>query len=204
MAQLWTTGPAHCFVGPYNCGPGAANYLGTADDPPEIDVRPYEEEVFADQGGDKVAFDSSDQGQDALISYNFVRFNQLTMQAITSLPNASSAIAGAPTSARGTYLPGDMGTLAMTEGQAITVFVLFPYAAKPFFGGGTTMVPGYRFPVCKLVMEKYTKLGPKATRIPMAWHARRLFDPTAGANSYGVGTFTLFDYNVTGLILATN
>jgi hypothetical protein len=204
MAQLWTTGPAHCFVGPFNCQPSAANYLGTAVRKPKISKRKYEEEAYADQGGNKVAFDTSDQGEDALIEYNFTRFNWLTYQAISNVPNVSSAIAGTPTAEPGTYLPGDIGTFGMTEEQGITVFVLFPYAAKPFYGAGTTMPAGYRFPNCKIVLDVLEGLGPDALVIPLAWHARRIFDPTANPNAYGVGTFTLYDFNVSGLSVATN
>jgi hypothetical protein len=195
VGQLYVTGPANFFVGVINASPGSALYLGTAEIEPSIEIRPFEEEVFNDLGGNRVAFDTSDQGQDAFIVYELSRWVEPVVQAVVTLPAPGSAVSGSPTNQRGTYPPGGMGTLAMTEGQAITLFIQFPYVAKLAY---TLMNPGYRFPVCKLMTEDYSRLGTRARRITLGWHARRTFDTTV-SNAYGTGQMVLYDFNVAGL-----
>jgi hypothetical protein len=206
MAQQYETGPCHLFVAPFNTSSGGGIYLGTSDDPPDIDNQPREQGAKASQGGVAIDFDTADQGQEAFISFTLIRWNETTLLNLISLPDPSSALMGTPASAPGTYVPGGVGTLAMLENQGVTIFLQFPYSAKPAMtvgnavsGAGGPLRRGYRYPFCKMVTENYPRNGTIPMAVTMAFHARRLFNATAGQNSYGVGTFTLYDFDVLSL-----
>src|SRR5262245_7147495 len=102
MAQLWTTGPAHIWVGvggeryvSYQDDGGGdmflfghnnrAVYLGTAEDGPDIDITYDYEEVFFDGTG-TVPHDRIYEGSEATISAVLTRWNEHTIKNLMSNP----------------------------------------------------------------------------------------------------------------------
>lgn len=143
MAQLWCTGPAHIFVG--NGGSASqrtVQYLGTAEQAPQIIIDPQYEQAFNDVGGGLVPIDELYQGEVANVSMVLTRWNEDVLQDIRSLPNFATNSPGAHGSI-------DLGTLMLSEGCTYPLYIKFPYAqAKTAMAG---MPNGYRFWAAKNV-----------------------------------------------------
>jgi hypothetical protein len=170
MAQLYSTGPAHWWVSLQN---SPLLYLGTCEKKPKIVVRPSWSPAYNDLGGQKIPFDMSYQGTEGISLLNLTRFNEPVYQLLATRPSASTKIAS------GINVPGDIGTLLLTEGLAWTVYVYFPYAAKLAYKSGG-MVPGYRFPASYL--EGPDEFEPSTDPInrTLIFHHLRAFDPKTG------------------------
>ena len=203
MAQPYVTGPALIYVGvPNNTGGSSrAFFLGTAEQSPVIEIRPDYEPVFNDLRGGKKPFDLSFQGEEAFTFADLTRWNENVYAALAARPRGATALAlggalgvvagaagVAPT--RGLNIVGDIGTLQLTEGQNIVVWVVFPYASKAAMAG---MPAGYRFPYS--VFEGPDLLKPLGTK-PRKIHI--VFHHMAGYNA-STGAFLTYDHNTSGL-----
>lgn len=205
MAQLFSTGPVAIYVGltagtPYIPGHSAGGitvgtpvFLGHSEKTPNISVRPQVSDAWSDIGGQRVAFDKFYDSQDALVSVDLTRFNYPVYQAI-----ADRAAAGGPrlaTFSPGVNLPGEIGSLMMTEGLTVTLWLRWPYSAKPAYAA---MPGGLRFPATFLQGPDDITSGTVPHKIRCVWYCMRQFN-IGSANSYGAGSFTLYDYNMNGL-----
>ncbi|MDE2101459.1 MAG: hypothetical protein KGL39_29710 [Patescibacteria group bacterium] len=192
MAQLYVSGPALCFVGPMNAPIASCTFLGTTAGDVDIETRPVYENVPNSLGG-TVPFDRALQGEEAIFTLDLTRWNQGLVNSISDWANAGTALGGGVVAVPGFMLPGEIGTLVMTEGQAICVAVVSPYSAKAVYA---TMDPGYRFPVCSCEGVTRGKMGTKELHARLSIHAQRFFDigPT---NAFGAGAFTCYDKKVT-------
>lgn len=116
MAQAWCTGPAYLF-----CQPPAQSvqFLGNTERTPKMRVVREFEPVMNDMAGTKVPYDRLFQGKHIFISGLLTRFNWSVYLALAQLPNVTGD---------GLDIPGDVGTLMMTEGKAVPFWVEFPYA----------------------------------------------------------------------------
>src|SRR5580704_2898398 len=137
LGQLWCTGQCGIFIasGSY-AGAQEIQFLGFAEQKPDIDIHESDEPVFTDPGGGKEETDASWLGESATINLVLTYFTQNPHILLTTMPRTSDAFKGAGIVApvRGTSLPGDVGTLLMTENQYPMLFIQFPYWAKPAFG----------------------------------------------------------------------
>lgn len=190
MAQLYTTGPAHMFVA-FGAGGGSVTpplYLGTCQEKPRIQLRPIYEDVKNDLSAG-ATFDKQFGLEEAFIAADLNRFNESTValvQARNQLPIAAAI-------GRGAFPLGAVGTLMNTEGVAMTLWLQFPYAAKPAYAAGANaMVPGYRFAAVAAVGPDEIEPGTRVMRKLLMFHAIPLYNATTGG-------FLLYDFNVAGL-----
>src|SRR5690348_16792822 len=135
MAQLYTTGPAHIFVGggflsPGSMGTGGGNtppqtssntpvilYLVTCEEAPEIVIEPKYSGTKNDLGGSEIPFDMQYEGEQGLISLDLNRYNEPVYAALASRPRFGGV--------RGLNGGADVGTLMQTEGLSLVTWVLF-------------------------------------------------------------------------------
>jgi hypothetical protein len=139
-----------------------------------------------DLGGIKEPYDQSYQGKAALISGVLTRLDWNVLEAFTTFGAGGSS---------GVDVPGDIGTLIMTEAAGFELFLRFPYARK-FPGIG--LAAGLHFPVCKWDRETFQNLTPGAAAVAVAIYALRDFDAEI-SNEFGWGGWTLFDGDVSSL-----
>lgn len=188
MAQLYTTGPAHIYVGPLT----SPIYLGTCEESPDLELVAVEKDVFNTLGGVGIPFDKAYQGEIGLITAQLNRFNAPVYQTIANRPRTFQA-----TTLPGTNTAGDVGSLMLQEGLAYACWLLFTFGAngpapKPaMIAGG--MVPGYRFFATYLLgPNRLRNLGTVPKKLILTLGALRVFNPA-------LQTFSLYDNNVAGL-----
>jgi hypothetical protein len=162
MTQPFVTGPVSLWAA-FPSLPNQPKLIGWGEEAPEIEHRPQFEPVMCDLTGTRIPMDVADEGEDGIISVNLVRSNPATLAALQARPYGSL-------SARGTRLPGDLGTLYLTEKAAITLWVFFPYAAlKPAFAGQPN---GYRYFGAYLMgPDVLRKNGTRAQVVQCIFHA---------------------------------
>lgn len=188
MAQLYTTGPCHFYVGPL----AAPVYLGTAEESPDLQLFPTYKEVQNSIGGVGIPFDRAYQGEFAVCVANLNRFNAPVYQAMANRPGTFLK-----NTALGTNTIGDIGSLMLTEGLAYAVWLLFSFGAfgpapKPVMVSNG-MLPGYRFFAGMLLgPDKLAPLGTLPKKLGLSFGFLRVFNPAQG-------TFSLYDNNVAGL-----
>lgn len=178
VAQAYSTGPAHVFVG---IGPGNAPvYLGTSKDAPDLEHRPGFKSVKNDVAGGSdspIDYDQMYLGTDALLSVVLTRFNFQVWLAMCD--RALPLIAGGvPAGTPGADAALDRGTLLMTEGLLYPVWVRFP--TNPAVAAYSTMVPGWRYAGCYMIGPDRIKPGIRPLEITAAWHALPVFNPSTG------------------------
>lgn len=192
MASPYVTGPVDAWA---NIG-GTPRFIGHCERSPSVQLRPYYDPVFNDLAGQRVPLDVVYQSCDAMISLDLTRYNESTYLLLASRPG--NVI-------RGTNIPGDIGTLMLGEGKAFTLWLRFPYAAKPPMQqavsnvSGGPMPAGYRFAAAYLEgPDDLGPLGTTARRLRLNFHALPLL--IAGGNSpLGAATFFLYDHDVSAL-----
>lgn len=199
MAQPYGTGAAELWAG---VGPSHGPlFLGWCERNPIMQVRPQYSPVYCDIAG-AVPLDEMYGGQDGLVTADLTVYNE-TIYAVI----ADKAVAGTGLGTlRGRELPGELGTLMVTEGAAYPLWIRFPYAAKPLMGGpaapGGPMPAGYRWAAAFLMNDDIPEFGQtRAKKLHLVWHCLRVFDPSA-ASVLGAGSFLLFDHNMAGLGVA--
>ena len=190
MATLYTAGPTHVYVGLQNCSPGQALYLGTCEEAPVIEVTPEYRPVRNDIGGE-TPFDLSFQGESAVTQGDFNRLNRSAYNGLAARPRSLQA-----GSTPGLNAPGDVGSLVLTEGDGISLFLLFAFGAngaspKPaYIANG--LPPGYRFPVSVLFGPDRITTGTRPQKYSLLFRSIRLWSPLTQS-------FLLYDFGVAGL-----
>lgn len=190
MAQPFVTGAATLFVGRAGDTLGTAEtatarqiqpiLVGTAERTPQMLVRPAWSPVFNDISGPIVPLDLGFVGAEGFVIYNLTRWNEAGYQLLASYPSFSGG--------RGSWGVDDVGTLMMTEEQALTVWVYFPYGKYPAY---STMPQGYRFPgAVPYGPEDMNQLGTQARRLGLLFHCLPAFDGTS---------FTLYDNDMSAV-----
>jgi hypothetical protein len=185
MAQLFSTGPAHVYISDISglASPSNALYLGTAEEAPVIEIIPKYEGVLNDIGG-HTPFDVSYQGEMAQTGILLTRWNELTYDFLSSRP--------VPGAIHGLNGPLDVGSLILTEGLQLGLWVVFSFSLKTAMAAGG-MPFGYFFPATIPVgPDKFEKLGTKPRKINLLFWHLRLWD-------VATGNFLLYTHNVLGL-----
>jgi hypothetical protein len=190
MAQAFTTGPALFFVNPnvqgqvaVSPGLGTASppiFLGTSEQAPKIELHDEWEPIFNDLSG-KVPYDMSYQGEMAHTFASLTRWNEPVLAVIQKRTRLGANI-------RGLDQIGDIGSLMLTQGQAYTLWVVFPFVTNPAFSTGG-MPAGYRFPASYLKGPDDMPIGTRARKVGIIWESLRAYDPTRGL-------FLLYDHNM--------
>ena len=190
MAQPFVTGAASIFVGRGSDVLGTAEtavhspispiLLGTAERSPQVLVRPSWSPVFNDISGPNVPLDLGFVGAEGFVISNLTRWNEAGYQLLASYPSYNSV--------RGFWGVDDVGTLQLTEEDALTVWILFPYSIYPAY---STMPAGYRFPgAIPYGPEDMNQLGTQARRLGILFHCLPAFDGTK---------FTLYDNDMSAV-----
>jgi hypothetical protein len=185
MSIPYCTGPAFFFVNIHQgSGSSGTAYFGTCERTPRMSIEPSFTGVMNDLGGQKIPYDELYDGEHGFVSADFSKYNEGVYAALAARPYRGSP--------RGTNGPGDIGTLMMTEGYYVELWVQFPYSAKAAFMANA-MPAGYHFPVCTIHKDDLTA-GTVPKKVNLLFHALRGFsNPAQG------GTFTCYDHNMTGL-----
>jgi hypothetical protein len=192
MARQYVTGPAHLFVG---LGTKGGVYLGTAEKFPRISIRRQFHPTYTDQGG-LIPHDMAYMGEEAFVAADISRWNESVYAQLAALPRPNSSVGlSSPVQApvRGTNVGGDIGTLLVGEGMALSLYVQFPYAALKA-AIYPDMPPGYRFAAAYLVgPDELEPLGTTPRKERLLWHCLRTY------NAKSPTLYTLYDFNLTGL-----
>lgn len=191
MAQPYVTGPAHLYVG---LGASFAPlYLGTAERTPRIEIRPAWDAVFNDIAGGKIPLDWLYEGEEAFVTADVTRWNEPVYTLLSARPRTSTAGA-----VQGQNVPGDIGTLLISENFAFPLWIQFPYVGKAAMAAGN-LPPGYRFIAAWLEgPDDLDNLGTMARKTRLVFHCGRAYALSTNAAGGGM-TFTLYDHNMTGL-----
>jgi hypothetical protein len=112
-------------------------YLGTTDDPPSIEIIAEWDGVETDAGGTENPSERLTEGEEASITANFTRFNEVVYEVLAAR-SQTDAFAG--------QFPGwgQVGKAIAMEGLTFPLWLIFPYTAKTVFGQAG-QPPGYRF-----------------------------------------------------------
>ena len=176
MSQLFVTGPAEIYVG---AGGSGLEFLGYTDEGVRIQLQGAFEDVFADLGGRRVPIDSLFMGEQAVMTCNLIRFNELVYKHCAKrIPSQS---------ARGTYLSNKVGTLMIQEAEAYRVLIDAPYRSKTAF----LTMEAYNFPTAWLDAGTDIGTGTKAKTINCIFRA-------LPAYSLANTNFPLYNNSVTG------
>lgn len=187
MAQGYVRGPTHIYCG-VGSG-GAAVYLGTAERSPRISIRPSWSPYYNDIAGQKIPYDWGFDGEEAFVVSDMTRWNQSVLAALQARPR--TVIGG---STPGLNVAGEIGSMMITEGLAVGLWLLFTYTSKAAYA---TQLAGYRFPATWLMgPDDLDNNNTGMAKVRMTWYAGRL----GAVNVAGAGiNWLLYDYNVAGL-----
>jgi hypothetical protein len=193
MGQLYATGPVDIWVG----AGGSPLFLGHGERAPRIQVYRQYKPAHTDIAGE-VPHDKGYGGEWAVVSVALTRYNESTLAIIEDVATVNT---GTPPS-RGFNLPGEIGSLMLTEGLTYPLYLRFPFAAKPAYRNPASgaMPAGYRFYAAHLGSpDDLFDLGPpNARKVGLIFECMRAFDPTV-TNAYGGGSFQLYDHSLAAL-----
>lgn len=178
MAQQWSTGAAHIYVG--LPGVGSPRYFGTAKNGPDQDVRPEYVPAMNDLAGPTLPLDEMYVGQDVVIGATMTRWDESIHAALAAI------IAG---NDRGTDGNLDRGTLMIHEGFTFPLWVTYPFSALGAYDG---LPEGYHFFACKLISPYRLPPGIRPYEVTFTFHALGVYQKNGGG-------FKVYDHNVAGL-----
>jgi hypothetical protein len=182
------TGPVATWV----AGAGSVTplFFGYGSVAPQSQIFARWTKVLSDRTGGMVPRDKMYQGQEALIFIEFAEWSDAVRESIAATPVPNVAKAGVNS-------PGDIGTLAITEGAYFILYMVYPYSfnagGHPVFrtGGANPIVPGYRF--VGTTLESMTrKDGTQPNAALCNFHAIPVLN-------YLTGALTLYDHNLTAI-----
>lgn len=193
MANIYSTGPAHIFIGrmPNDTEAEfiAANmfYLGTFEGSPKITINNLSEDVMNDIGGD-APISKSTLGQTANIQGVLNRYDEAVYQKL------SGGLYG--TTNRGISTKEHIGALAQTMGFDFDVLMYFPFASR-FTVDDTPYVPpeGLHFvSVVPQGPDKLIDMGTSARKIEINLMAIPKRKATATQSSNTNDTNNVFEF----------
>ena len=178
MAQNYVTGAIHHYVSFGNKADGTllrdnAQYLGTAENRPLVEIQPAWEPVHNDLSGDVKPFDWFYQGEDAIVVSDLNRFNELVYQQMATRPdNLRDGII------LGNHDRLDVGTLALGNNVAFGLWLRFDFQGS--VKGAADLPPGYYFPnVVLMGPDTLDQLGTRVRRTRCIWQAIQQYNPTS-------------------------
>lgn len=132
-------------------------------------------------------------GQDAIVVADINRMSLIAYYAMASCPAPVQTVPAA--TGAGIDIPGETGTLLVTEGQTFQLAMVFPYSAKLAYQNiaNGALPGGYIFAAATLESPDDIDPGTQDLTIHMIWHATRTFVP---ASANGINTFTSTLYTV--------
>jgi hypothetical protein len=184
-AALQCVGDCRIFINsPFSPGTTAPRFLGHCERAPRILIHREYANVHNDPAG-SVPADLSYQGQRATISLDLARFDAAVYDLIAQFPHTGTFPAG-------TDVAGDVGSLMITEGRHIGVWILFPYSIKAT-NVAAGMIAGYRLPFCFPVgPDDHRSLGTQPRILNLQFLGIRNYNASTGAQ-------LLYDSNMAGL-----
>ncbi len=161
MAQPFATGAVHVFIG---MTVDAAQYVGTCESFPMQDVQREWDAVMNDLSGSKLPLDYVYEGEQAIISCVFTRWNQAPLDFIDSQPNPLTTL-------QGTNGVLDTGSMMAVEGNTFHLWLLYAFGAAKAIAY-TGMALGRHYPQTMLIGPDRIESGSrpmKQHRIFQAW-----------------------------------
>lgn len=198
MAQPFTRGAVHIFVGATGSGPAGSSgfgpvsptpiYLGTGERAPRVSIRKRFRDVQNDLGGDE-PFDFSYQGRSAIVIVKLTRWNELVLQALETVVGVQPGL-----DAGGTDVAGDIGTLMITQGAAVPLWISYSYAPAGVApqAAFSNLRNGWHFFAAWLEGPDDHEGGTDPATEALVFRCARVFNPLTGA-------FLLYDRNMAGL-----
>lgn len=190
MAQPYSHGAVHLWVSIRFSNPF---YLGTCERAPRVSRTRKHRDLLNDLGGDE-AFDAAYMGSGAFVTAKLTRWNERTLLMIenSAFPNTLLDVGGTDTI-------GEIGTLMVTEGQALQLWVQYSYAQgqlapkaaynNPISGA---MRAGYHFLNAFLDSPDDHDGGTDPATEAIVFRCMRGYNPTTG-------TLTLYDRDMSGI-----
>lgn len=189
------TGPVLIYVGfptnPANQAGGlfggTIQFLGTAEKCPRWSNRAAWVPVYNDLGGQSIAADVLYEGNECFVMADMTSWDDAVLQALMARPFSLTP--------DGIDIPGDLGTMMVTEGAAPTLYLTFPYSTRaPAVRAG--MPAGRRFPAAILESpDDFDSMGTAPRKVRLLWHCYRV---AQAIGPQGM-TWLLYDSNVAGL-----
>jgi len=147
-------------------------YLGTGEDPPEIRIRPAFRTIKNVDFGHDATYDKAYMGRDAIITMTLSEWDEATYRIVAARMNTRAL----NPSNRGTDNADAIGSLLVSEGLALTLYLQFPTTqARTKING---MPDGYRF-LCAYPMEELVMPGTRYNTLKLTWHAWKLYNSQA-------------------------
>lgn len=177
MASLYSSGPVHIFCGIVGSG---VQYLGTGERAPKIRLNPEWDAVMNDLSGTKLPMDYIFEGEEAFVGVTLTRWNQPVLDILRTRTNRAAP--------PGFTLPTDLGSLMVTEGLTVSLYLYFTFATKlAMVAAG--MPAGYRFTSAFLMGPDDLERGTGPNKDQTMFHCVRAFDIVTGR-------MNLYDFNV--------
>jgi|SRR5579859_979810 len=183
MAQPYVTGPVAVFVDVGLVTARQPTFLGHGERAPKPSIRRGQDQVMNDLGGTQIPFDIIYEGQEAIFRLDLTRWNEDVYQKIVNVVATGRGIF------EGIDDDAATGSLYLTEDFAFQTWLTFPFSAKASMD---TLPDGYHFFQTVLEGPDDREPGTGANRLSLIFHAYRAFDPNTG-------TFSLYDYDMSGL-----
>ncbi len=193
MAQHYSTGPAFIYVG---LGPANAPlFLGTTEKTPQIQNRPAFKEVFSDSHGQIIPSDMSYQGQDAIVTARFTRFNMSTLLLLQEYISFTGVLG-----VQGMDVAGARGALMLLEDQSYRLWIRYPFASKAVMNTAANgaMPVGRRYLNTYLTNDNLDEIGTNPWAMSLVWHCLSTYTP-----NFQGGFHSLYDTNMDGLPVPT-
>lgn len=187
MAIPFVPGPAPIWVASQTRGnqKPRPEFLGFSERGVNLALTPSYSPYHVDVAGG-TALDYSYQGQSASISVDLTRWRPSTLAKIEDYVGKSLGRAGFD-------FGGEIGALMVHEGLALTMWVLFPYAAKAAYAGNPG---GYRFFNVVLESESLPERGARPARVHLNFRALR---GLVINQQYKYGLLGLYDYDMSAV-----
>lgn len=181
------TGPVASWIG---VGLSSPSFYGYGEVAPQSVIQPRWAKVMSDRTGGMVPRDKMYQSEEAFVFIKFAEWNDIVRETVASTPLAQYGRAGS-------HNFGDIGTLVVTEGFSLTLYLVYPFsfavAGHPVFNassGANKLVNGYRF--FGVTLEQQTNVGGTQPNSTLN-HFHSI--PVLQAN----GSLICYDHNVTAV-----
>lgn len=157
-------------------------WLGAGSTGPDIDETGFWEPLISDISGTRTPFDQVFEGCSATIAIQLTNWSE---SALNILQNRPYTFTSGP---RGSYAATDVGTCALSEHRALSVYALFTRRNAPAMVANN-MPRGFRAPANVVAAEVTRKSGSRANSVGVVMLAiARYIASTA--------TFVVYDHNV--------
>lgn len=163
-AVVACTGPAHLYL---VTNTGVSSYIGTCETSPQIQFQPRTLEVKNDLAGRTLPFQRTADGEDAVVSCIFTRFDEAVVNNIANYQRLATG--------------GSVGTESrLNRGSLVIGYSTFQLIIQDSFYGttafGATTLPGWRFYAAHVAGYVPSPIGTEARKVGLVFQCDNVFD----------------------------